>query len=123
MQNLRADQHSVPYLQAVASARFGLCVIADVILHLVDTAEQSSHAAAAGLDCARQLCAPPYDPQILLFLLKQLVKRRGADVLRKLQNVYELRWLDELVLQHTRVSTQRRITKRCISTRTSGALE
>ncbi|XP_065826355.1 E3 ubiquitin-protein ligase RNF213-like isoform X3 [Oscarella lobularis] len=102
VQNLRADQHSVPYLQAVASARFGLCVIADVILHLVDTAEQSSHAAAAGLDCARQLCAPPYDPQILLFLLKQLVKRRGADVLRKLQNVYELRWLDELVLQHTR---------------------
>ena len=80
---------------------------AHVILHLVDTAKQPSHAAVAGLEFARQLCAPPYDPQILLFLLKQLVKRRGTDVLRQLQNVYELKWLDELVLQHTRVSTQR----------------
>ena len=105
MQNLQTDRHSVPYLEAVASARFGLCVAAHVILHLMDTAEPPLHAAAAGLEFASQLCAPPYDPQILLFLLKQLVKRRGADVLRQLQNVYELKWLDELVQQHTRVST------------------
>ncbi|XP_065826351.1 E3 ubiquitin-protein ligase RNF213-like isoform X2 [Oscarella lobularis] len=102
VQNLQTDRHSVPYLEAVASARFGLCVAAHVILHLMDTAEPPLHAAAAGLEFASQLCAPPYDPQILLFLLKQLVKRRGADVLRQLQNVYELKWLDELVQQHTR---------------------
>eukprot|EP00118_Oscarella_pearsei_P024112 m.298997 g.298997 ORF g.298997 m.298997 type:complete len:1015 (+) comp40786_c0_seq14:4240-7284(+) len=96
--NLKENQHSPTYFRAVAAARSGLCLATEMIVELLDQHRLRPESAPA-LKLCQQLCTDS-DQQVFLFLLKQLVKRRGTDVLYQLQNVCELSWLDELVRQH-----------------------
>eukprot|EP00118_Oscarella_pearsei_P021368 m.239300 g.239300 ORF g.239300 m.239300 type:complete len:5831 (+) comp40181_c2_seq5:266-17758(+) len=101
VENLKEDQHSLVYLRAVAAARFGLCLAAEVILQLLRENDELSQEAEDLLNVSEQLCTYSDDQQALFFLLKQLVKLGGIDVLSQLEERHKLAWLDDLVRQHT----------------------
>eukprot|EP00118_Oscarella_pearsei_P024114 m.299121 g.299121 ORF g.299121 m.299121 type:complete len:407 (+) comp40786_c0_seq38:3242-4462(+) len=66
-ENLQENQYSLAYFRAVASARFGLCIAAEIILEMLDENEQLPEGAGAVLELSQQLCTAPYDQQILFF--------------------------------------------------------
>ena len=102
------DENRLHYLQAVAAARFVLCVAAECIgrvLNEPSAARSTIHSQLAELFAqTKELCETWTDSNLHFFLLKQLVKREGIDVLAKLRQVYGLEWLENLIPQQAEVN-------------------
>ena len=123
-EKLQAQMFTVDHLQGVASARFGLAVTAQALGDLVVDCETSA-TSQERLDASsrsvfsnvspssiRELLATAEDidrdvqePQLGLFVVKQLVRSKGLDIINKLQEKYglESQWLTEM-LNHDTVS-------------------
>ena len=121
-EKLRAEKYTVRYLQGVAGARFGLVVTSQALGKLiVDYVTSSTPQERRGFSprlvppnaippSLRQLLSAVEviyrdieEPQLGLFLVKQLVRSKGLDVIEKLQEKYgkEMRWLTEILPQDT----------------------
>ena len=118
---LQGEPSSLKYLQGVASARFGFTVTANVLGDLLDVDEKrrlgliercvtSSHLVSRQfdfvtvtelLDTVKAICCGLPDPQLALYLVKQLMLLRGQDVLGKLRDIchLDLVWLTDRLQQ------------------------
>ena len=98
-------------LQAVAAARFVLSVVADCIVRLLDETTRSLTPQIENLLAqAKTLCVTWNDSQLHFFLLKQLVRRKGLEVLALTRRVYVLQWLDHIIPSDVEVSVRKMIT-------------
>ena len=119
--NLQGEPSSLKYLQGVASARFGFTVTANVLGDLLDDDEKhrlgliersvtSSHlvsrqfefrAVTDLLETVQAVCRDLPDPQLSLYLVKQLMLLKGQDVLGKLRDIchLDLVWLTDRLQQ------------------------
>ena len=121
-EKLRAEKYTVRYLQGVAGARFGLAVTSEALGDLIidDVASSTSRERREfSLRLVPPNAIPPSirqlfsaveviyrgieEQQLGLFLVKQLVRSKGLDVVEKLQEKYSLetRWLKEILPQDT----------------------
>ena len=119
-EKLCADKYTVRHLQGVAGARFGLAVTAQALVNLIVDDEAASVSPERGdaslrfappsvitpsisrlLSAAKVINRDIDEPQLGLFLVKQLVRSKGLDVIDKLQENYglEVQWLTELLQQ------------------------
>jgi hypothetical protein len=116
---LRAEKHTVRHLQGVAVARFGLTIAAQALGDLLVNNERAmsqehdasmmsvpsnvnSPSIAQLLSAARVVINEDIeDPQLGLFLVKQLMRSKGLDIIDRLQEKYglEVQWLAELLQQ------------------------
>ena len=118
---LQCEPSSLKYLQGVASARFGFTVTANVLRDLLDDDEKhrlgliersvtSSHlvsrqfefrAVTDLLETVQAVCRDLPEPQLSLYLVKQLILLRGQDVLGKLRDIchLDLVWLTDRLQQ------------------------
>ena len=118
---LQCELSSLSYLQGVASARFGFTVTANVLGDLLDVDEKrrlgliersviSSHLVSRQfdfvtvtelLDTVKAICCGLPEPQLALYLVKQLMLLRGQDVLGKLRDIchLDLVWLTDRLQQ------------------------
>ena len=120
MQKLRTEKNTVHHLQGVAGARFGLTVTAQALGDLIVENETTSTSLERGNASLRSVSSnsiPPSiakllsaakiinreidEPQLGFFLVKQLVRSKGLDIIEKLQEKYglEVQWLIELLQQ------------------------
>lgn len=116
--NLRGQEIlGVQYLIGVAEARFGLGVVAEVVHRHLERDSHRRHSIVGGyatphskcssdgedrelLGAARELTeSMQEEPQLVLFLLKQIARRYGKEVLKRLEDVHELAWLTESLHQ------------------------
>lgn len=117
--NVREQQTvGVHYLIGVAEARFGLCMVAEVIRHRLERDSLRTHSIIGGytdpereysnsdceelklLNAAQELTeSMQEEPQLVLFLLKQIARRYGKELLKRLEDVHELAWLTESLHQ------------------------
>ena len=116
-EKLRAEKYTVRHLQGVAGARFGLAVTAQTLGNLIIDDETASGSLERGdaffrsnvispsiaqlLSAAKVINRDIDEPQLGLFLVKQLVRSKGLDIIDKLQESYglEVQWLTELLQQ------------------------
>ena len=117
-EKLLAQQFTVDHLQGVAGARFGISVTAEALGNLTGDDESalvsSKRRDASSLGIPSTVIHPSVrqllfatkviirdgaEPQLGLFLLKQLVRNKGLDILHKLQEQYgtEMQWLSEML--------------------------
>ena len=119
-EKLRAEKYTVRHLQGVAGARFGLAVTAQALGNLIIDDETASGSLERGdaslhfvpssvispsiaqlLSAAKIINRDIDEPQLGFFLVKQLVRSKGLDIIDKLQEKYgvEVQWLTELLQQ------------------------
>ena len=118
---LQGELSSLSYLQGVASAKFGFVVTANLLGDLLDVEEKrrlgliersvtSSHLVSRQfdfvtdtklLDTVKAICCDLPEPQLALYLVKQLILLRGQDVLGKLRDIchLDLVWLTDRLQQ------------------------
>ncbi|XP_065845272.1 E3 ubiquitin-protein ligase rnf213-alpha-like isoform X2 [Oscarella lobularis] len=103
LENLHAEQHSLAYLQSVASTRFSLRVVAEWILQQLRKPRGSPlpRERIAVFRMVEKLLSDQNDPHRLLFLLKQLVRKSGTDVLSKLSHIHQFLWLENAIRHYT----------------------
>jgi hypothetical protein len=107
---LRGPSKTVQTLQGIASARFGLSITADVIgsvlTHYGQTSKEhegnryrassltlNSHSVRKLLSKAEEVCSGVGDQQLLLFLVKRLVRCYGMDIMQTMREDDRLRWI------------------------------
>ena len=98
-------------LQGIASIRFCLSVTSEVVSHILSLREDERsqvqdgresfssylnanfHSARKVLSKAEEVCRAVGDPQLLLFLFKQLVQKYGMDTITKIRDHPALTWI------------------------------
>eukprot|EP00118_Oscarella_pearsei_P014517 m.124767 g.124767 ORF g.124767 m.124767 type:complete len:205 (+) comp37854_c0_seq5:12290-12904(+) len=104
LNGLQTDNHSLPFFQAVAFTRHGLSVVAQWIGQLQDEPGMEFAKSRPFLElmwCAEQLCTGNADPNIGIFLLKQIARLKGIDALKNLENSDRFQWIGNIVRQYT----------------------
>jgi hypothetical protein len=108
LKTLQKSSGIVQRLQGIASARFGLSITADAIGDTLTNRGQmspedqishrwslkpNSHSFQKLLFKAEQVCSGVGDQQLLLFLVRQLVRCHGMDVMQSMQGDQRLKWI------------------------------
>lgn len=111
---LQGSSTKVDSLQAIARVRFGLAVTADIVVDMLSAGGEAtskmqerrhslaslsypySPSAAKLLLAAREMCNAIGDPQLQLFLCKLLVRNHGMDVMQRIRDHPDLRWISAL---------------------------
>ena len=111
LNRLQGSSTTLDQLQGIASARFGLSITADIIGSILTSGGEmspedqvnnqyrslrltpNSHLLRKLLSKAKQVCNDVGDQQLLLFLVKRLVRCHGMDVMQTMRDDPRLRWI------------------------------
>lgn len=122
---------TVARLQGIAGVRYGLAVTADAVGGILsaggkttsDVLEShhslSSHSRPSAsltgklLSKAKDVCSTVRDPHLELFLLKQLVRSHGMDVVQKMEADPGLRWICAVTRQGEEVEMANSVVITC----------
>jgi hypothetical protein len=110
-ERLCREQFTVEHMQGIAGAKFGISICAEALgdmiidenqlmsMRRVESSPPNIPTSVVKLiDATRGVVETVEEPQLLLFLLKQLVRHRGFDIVNRLEEKYgiEMQWLLEM---------------------------